>query len=220
MPSTTRALGPAWLVAFTTCLLALIAVAVVALAPEPPSADQWMTERLGELASPGLEMLLLGITSLGSTFVLVVVASLAVAMLAAGGRRSEALFAVAALVSTLALNETLKRLLERARPALEWAEPATGYAFPSGHAMNSMVVYGALGLIAWRLWGPRAGAAAGAVALAVALLVGASRVYLGVHWTTDVVGGFLAGILLLLVLVAAFSVAVGRPWIGPRGRTA
>jgi undecaprenyl-diphosphatase len=95
---------------------------------------------------------------------------------------------------------------------LEWAEDASGFGFPSGHAMNSTVVFGALALIVWRLWGPRAGAAALALSLALVVLVGSSRIYLGVHWTTDMLGGFFAGAAFLLVLLAALSLAAARPW--------
>jgi undecaprenyl-diphosphatase len=201
----TRALVLGWLVALIACLVIFAAIAVVALGPGVPPLDRSATSQLRELASPPLDVLMLGITSLGSTPVLTVLVSLVVVVLAARGRQAEALVAAAALGGTLALNEGLKRLLERSRPVLEWAEDASGFGFPSGHAMNSTVVFGALALIVWRLWGPRAGAAALALSLALVVLVGSSRIYLGVHWTTDMLGGFFAGAAFLLVLLAALS---------------
>jgi undecaprenyl-diphosphatase len=208
----TRALVLGWLVALIACLLIFTAIAVVALGPAVPVLDQSATSQLRELASPALDVLVRGITGLGSTAVLTTSVSLIVVMLAARGHGAEALFAAIALVGTLALNETLKWLFERSRPALDWAEVAIGFGFPSGHAMNSTVVFGALALIAWRLWGSRAGAGALTLSLALVVLVGSSRIYLGVHWTTDVLGGFFAGALWLLVLAGTFALAGARPW--------
>jgi undecaprenyl-diphosphatase len=70
--------------------------------------------------------------------------------------------------------------------------------------MNAFVFYVALALIAWSVFGRRVGLIAVAVAVAVALGVGVSRIYLGYHYLTDVVGGLVAGIAWLLVVGAAF----------------
>ena len=87
----------------------------------------------------------------------------------------------------------LKALFERARP-LEQVIPATGYSFPSGHAFASTVFYGVLLYVVWRLTERRAVRVAAAVVLpAIILAVGASRVYLNVHYPTDVIAGWLAG---------------------------
>jgi undecaprenyl-diphosphatase len=78
--------------------------------------------------------------------------------------------------------------------------------------MNTAVIYGALAVIAWRLWGPRTGVAALVLGLSLAALIGSSRIYLGVHWTTDVIGGSIAGLLVVLVLAAALiGLADRRP---------
>lgn len=214
-----RALVLGWLVAFIACLLAFTAIAAHALGPEPPPLDRSFSDQFHDLANRTLDAFMRSITSLGSTPALAILVGLVVLGLAVRGRRVEALFAAAALGASLALNEGLKRLLERPRPALDWAEAATGFGFPSGHAMNSTVVLCGIALIVWRLRGPRAGAVALALSSALVLLVGSSRIYLGVHWMTDVVGGFSAGALVLLILLAAFSLAGARPWVGQPGRS-
>ncbi|KAA6223106.1 phosphatase PAP2 family protein [Streptomyces albofaciens JCM 4342] len=107
-----------------------------------------------------------------------------------------------------ALQQTVKALVGRPRPV--WPDPvdSAGYAaFPSGHAMTAAV---AGGLALWLLWlhGTRRGrwwAAAALVAVSVAG-VGLTRVYLGVHWATDVLGGWLLG----GALVAAAALAYLR----------
>ena len=93
------------------------------------------------------------------------------------------------------LNMELKRFFARARPDVaEMLRQAHGYSFPSGHAMGSTVVLGALSYLAFRTatnW--RWKAACLALAWTLILSIALSRVYLGVHWVTDVAAGIVAG---------------------------
>ncbi|MFI1098627.1 phosphatase PAP2 family protein [Streptomyces sp. NPDC020917] len=136
-----------------------------------------------------------------------------------GGRTARrgvpsALLAVLVLLAGQLVRTGLMAVFRRARPpAADWAAHASGYAFPSGHSASSAM---AAGVLAWGLLralpGP-AGRAAAAVCGVAALLIGATRVYLGVHWPTDVLGGWLfAGCWLALALppLAAFA-GGGRP---------
>jgi len=117
-----------------------------------------------------------------------------------------------ALVSGAALNALLKQVFHRGRPeyATEFIKHAS-WSFPSGHAMESMVGYGmllAVTLPAIRSSARRRWVAAG-IALLV-LLIGVSRIYLTVHYLTDVIAGWLAGGAWLLVCVSAFHFAEHR----------
>ena len=95
------------------------------------------------------------------------------------------------LAKTEAILDAAKQLFARERPSL-WASiaPEDNFSFPSGHAMGSMTLACVLVLLAWptrwRWW------VAGAMALFVPM-VGLSRVYLGVHWASDVAAGWAAG---------------------------
>jgi undecaprenyl-diphosphatase len=105
-----------------------------------------------------------------------------------------------------ALLYGLKVVFDRARPVEGTAYDAHGASFPSGHAFTALVLYGLLAYLVWQItqhaW---ARALAVVFALAATIGVGLSRIYLGVHWTTDVLGGWLAGAAWLV-----FSVAIVR----------
>ncbi|MFI1227643.1 MULTISPECIES: phosphatase PAP2 family protein [unclassified Streptomyces] len=120
------------------------------------------------------------------------------------GARPLALWVAATSLLASLLQQGLKAAVDRERP--QWPDPvdtAHYAAFPSGHAMTAVV---SCGLLVWllRLSGAAPGVRYTALAVAVVSAVGvaATRVYLGVHWLTDVVGGGLLG-----VAVVAFSVA-------------
>lgn len=111
------------------------------------------------------------------------------------------------LVATCALasvvQQTLKAVVDRPRPV--WPDPVDSAhyaAFPSGHAMTATVV---CGLLLWLLHHHGAERALRRTALAVAVLsvagVGLTRVWLGVHWATDVIGGWLLGALVVVLAV-------------------
>ena len=99
----------------------------------------------------------------------------------------------------------LKELFARSRP-MEGVIPAEGYSFPSGHAFASTVFYGMLVYLVWRLtertW---ARALAAVVGPLVILAVGLSRVYLNVHYLTDVVAGWLAGAAWLVAVLLVIN---------------
>jgi undecaprenyl-diphosphatase len=108
----------------------------------------------------------------------------------------------------------MKLFFERPRPHLAWANVLPDYSFPSGHTMNGVVFYIALALIVWSIAGRRPGLLAMTVAVVLALGIGLSRIYLGYHYLTDVVGGLLAGTAWLLILGAGFR---ARPTLWPWG---
>lgn len=99
------------------------------------------------------------------------------------------------------LNEILKHLFLRARPDLLQLVKISGYSFPSGHSMNSMIFYGFFIYIIFRNMKHRGKyVIAGALGLLV-LLIGISRIYLGVHYASDVLAGFLTGLGWLILFI-------------------
>jgi undecaprenyl-diphosphatase len=114
------------------------------------------------------------------------------------------------LVTTLGgalLDTELKHYFARARPAVaEALRRAHGYSFPSGHAMGSAVAFGALAYLAYRAAKSWSGAAAAlAFGATVVLSVALSRIYLGVHWISDVAAGVTAGLVWLTTTTAAYE---------------
>lgn len=105
------------------------------------------------------------------------------------------------------LDWELKRFFARARPDVaEMLRQAQGYSFPSGHAMGSSVMFGALSYLAFRLirrWAWKAAALAFAATLVIAIAT--SRVYLGVHWISDVVAGVAAGLMWVGVTTVSYE---------------
>ena len=105
------------------------------------------------------------------------------------------------------LDFELKRYFARARPAVaEMLRSANGYSFPSGHAMGSAVAYGALAYLAFRAiksWPGRAAVIAFLYTLVAAVAL--SRVYLGVHWVSDVLAGITAGTVWVTTTTVAYE---------------
>ncbi|KFK86394.1 membrane protein [Streptomyces sp. JS01] len=123
-----------------------------------------------------------------------------------GARRLALWTAATSLLATL-LQQGLKAAVDRERP--QWTDPvdsANFAAFPSGHAMTAVVT---CGLLLWllRLYGAGPGLWGTALAVAVVSAIGvaATRVYLGVHWLTDVVGGALLGVAVVALSAAGYA---------------
>jgi undecaprenyl-diphosphatase len=133
-----------------------------------------------------------------------------------------ALVALTALAAGLA--ELVKLIVARPRPTSDLVEvyrAVSGYSFPSGHVVHYVAFFGILGYLAWcRLGGlPPLGAGVRfalevlfAVCCALVVLVGPSRVFLGAHWPSDVIAGYLLGGICLVLLVAVEEHLNGAPF--------
>ena len=147
------------------------------------------------LGPPWLEEAARDLTGLGGFTVLTLVTVAVAGFLSLSGKRRAALFVLLAVVGGTALGHALKFGFERARPDIvPHVVRVYTASFPSAHAMMSAVVYLTLGaLVAGVQPGRRLKAYLLGIAVALTLLVGASRVYLGVHWPTDVLAGWCLG---------------------------
>jgi undecaprenyl-diphosphatase len=135
------------------------------------------------------------ITSLGSAAVLTLIAVAVVGFLVVVQARSAALLLAGALLGGGVLSTILKQYFERPRPDLvTHAVDVSSASFPSGHAMLSTVTYLTLAALLTRLQlTPAAKAYLMLSAVGFSVLIGISRIYLGVHWPTDVIAGWSVG---------------------------
>lgn len=166
--------------------------------------DAWATPFLHSIATPTLDAVMTGLTTMGSALVLIPIYIVVVVALIVQRRSGAALFFSIASGGALVIDATMKVIFERPRPKLDYASVLPDYSFPSGHSMNGVVFYVGLALIAWSISGRRIGLASMVAAALLALGIGTSRIYLGYHYFTDVLGGFLAGIAWLIIVGAAF----------------
>ena len=107
--------------------------------------------------------------------------------------RSELILFIAVVGGSAILNGLLKQFFHRTRPDLHRLIEIGGYSFPSGHAMNAFTVYGILTFLLWRHISTRFGRTILILfSMMMILMIGLSRIYLGVHYPSDIVGGYFA----------------------------
>jgi membrane-associated phospholipid phosphatase len=164
--------------------------------------DAQLADTLHANLVPSATTTFAAVTTFGSTPVLALVASTVAAYLVRRGRRLDAALLAVTLGGAQLLTWILKAIFERPRPSFE--DPvatASWFSFPSGHALSSIAVYGALAyLIVGGGRSSQARALVAGLALLVAL-IGFSRLYLGVHYLTDVLAGYSAGLAWLLLAI-------------------
>ena len=211
-------LTPAGVFAHRQRLLAVLAVGLFALAAAAWVSngallllwDEPIQRFVEDARTSWATVVVRRISFLGST---VVVLALGAVLAAAAWRRCRAV-AVAVIIATLCrplLEFTVKALVDRDRPDLERLVPGNGPSFPSGHVMASVALWGLVPLVVAlytrrpRVWWATVWASA-----VLIVLIGASRTYLGVHWFSDVVGGFIVGCFFLLAVERVLAWRHGR----------
>lgn len=144
--------------------------------------------------SPGLTKVMRFFSWIGSTKPAIVLCLVLIAILyIVLKHRKELILFVVAMAGSPLLNVLLKALFHRERPNLQRLAEQTGFSFPSGHAMSAFSLYGILTYLLWRhIPSVRGRYAMIVIGSLIALNIGISRVYLGVHYPSDVIGGYLA----------------------------
>jgi undecaprenyl-diphosphatase len=202
-------------------LLGFAKLANLAARDNAPAFDEWLIVALrtpGDLSNPigptWVEEMMRDFTALGSTGVLTVTVLAIAGFLAMTRKSHTALLVLASVAGGVLISQATKWAYARPRPDLvpHGAEVFTA-SFPSGHSMMSAVVYLTLGALLARTQPDRAVKSyILVIAVMLTVLVGVSRVYLGVHWPTDVLAGWtLGGLWALLCLLVML-------WLQSRGQ--
>ena len=151
------------------------------------------------------------LTRLGDLSTMLAASLLAAGWLLLGGHRRRTILLLAILASERLLVEAMKTGFDRARPDAAGHQVAVhSLAFPSGHSANAMAMWLAIALLAFA---PRWRRPAVAAALLLAFVTGLCRLVLGVHWPSDVVGGWALGAAWTLLLVRLFGTSPPAPAI-------
>lgn len=164
--------------------------------------------------TPLLTQLMVEMTYLGTGTVVLTVVGVAALFLWHTAHKHSARLLLAATVGNIILNGALKLVYHRARPTVfEWQTVAVSSSFPSGHAMSATVVYGTVAYLLVRLqkhtW---AKALTLSAAVLLILLICLTRLYLGVHYPSDVLGGIIVGLAWAAFCMATLeaSLIIGR----------
>jgi len=202
------------LVLLFLCLLAPLWV-FVELADEVHELEAFYFDdpllwRAHAMAGPALDRFFIFVSAIGYQWGVVPVDIALTISLLIARRWREATFAGVSFAGSALLNMATKRFFQRDRPTLwESIAPEHTFSFPSGHAMGSATLAMVVILLCWHTrWRWLAVVLAGSFAL----LVGASRIYLGVHYPSDILGGFAAGVAWVSGVYLVLFRMRGRPW--------
>ena len=170
------------------------------------AADQALADAFRTGVPPAALQVFAMLTRLADTATLTALAIAVSAALVATGRRWLAFGWLAAVVGNALLNTTLKQIFERVRPVHDdGLVLAQGFSFPSGHSSGSVVVYGMLAYLAMRFVPRRWHLALVLAAVALAFSIGVSRMFLRVHFASDVVAGFASGSAWLAICIGSIE---------------
>jgi undecaprenyl-diphosphatase len=171
------------------------------------SLDQQLLITMQSLQGPLLITIMRVITFLGSKgFLPPLLLILIYALYTRWGFHRRSFILAFNLAGAYISTEIIKNLIKRPRPDLNQLTYASGFSFPSIHAMVSLSFYGLLAYLIWNnaktpilRWG------LSILLILLGLVIGASRIFLGVHYPTDVLGGYLLGIVWLIISIIFFK---------------
>ncbi len=145
------------------------------------------------LEVPLLTTIMKFFTVIGNTIPIVIITIMVMIVLYIFlGHRRELIFLVCVMIGSALLNTLLKLIFQRARPDINRIIEVKGYSFPSGHSMAAFTLYGVIAFLIWK----HIPTAIGRVAIIIMSVlfitfIGISRIYLGVHYPSDILGGYL-----------------------------
>ncbi|HSJ23351.1 MAG TPA: phosphatase PAP2 family protein [Longimicrobiales bacterium] len=202
--------GPGVGVAAFTLMFAVLAAAVQVGGTE--RFDVAVVEWFAYQRTPLLDEVMLEVTTLGNGLIVTTLAIVAGAFLWLAGHRWSVYLLLVAVIGGQMVNSMLKTLFGRPRPdMIEGLDPVRTLSFPSGHAMSAIIAWGGLALVLSRMEsGPAMRRTTWGLAALVILGIGVSRIYLGVHYPSDVLAGYAGGLAWLAAAAAIERVLRAR----------
>jgi undecaprenyl-diphosphatase len=184
-----------------------VALAAVVETGFTESVDEHVVRWFAQQRRPWLDEVMLEITTLGNSLVLAMLVAIVSMFLWLTHHRWSVYLLVVGLLGGQVVNNILKLAFGRERPGVvEWVDTVSSKSFPSGHAMSAIIAYGSVAYLVGRLsptaalrrttWG---------VAVLIIAAIGVSRMYLGVHYPSDVAAGFVAGVAWLGFVAASMA---------------
>ena len=182
------------------------------VSPKVWAFDKTITHLIRYYTNPEITGVMKGVTLLGSPSVVFLIAIGTISVFLILRRQLlEPLFLTIAATGSWLLSDLLKWSFHRPRPTVNQLLHVTGYSFPSAHSMVSMAFYGAMVYLFWMyLPSPRWRWFLTSSLFLLIVFIGISRIYLGVHYPSDVLAGFIAGGIWLTCCVLAFNAASYR----------
>ncbi|MEH7110589.1 phosphatase PAP2 family protein [Bacillus sp. JJ1764] len=176
------------------CIIGFSVVSFLISDHEIAHFDSTIISAVQGLESPGLTKMMKTFTFIGSaSFVSIMSLLLIFFLYKVLHHRTELILFVFAIGGSAILNEILKHFFQRARPDFHRLIDISGFSFPSGHAMNAFTVYVIITFLLWRHISRKwARCLLILISTVMILAIGVSRIYLGVHYPSDVLGGYLA----------------------------
>ena len=161
-------------------------------------------------SNPILDQIMLTITRLGDPEFVVVIVIISLGWLLWQRKRHGAIMLMIACLGAFILNLGMKFIFARPRPAL-WQPliEETSYGFPSGHALGSLVLYGFLAYLFVQRYPLRSGLTY-LITITLITLIGLSRLYLGVHYLSDILAGFATGLLWLILCIFLYQLSSNK----------
>jgi membrane-associated phospholipid phosphatase len=192
------------LVGLTTCLSILFVLAKIfeeVFEREAFAFDTSWLLWIHQFASPSLNAVMLIITQLGNPSFVVPVVTVSLGILWWHRDYKEAKIFIIACLGAFVLNTGLKLVFTKPRPQL-WTRliSETSYSFPSGHALGSLVLYGMIAYLL-AIHYPKFSLLIYTLIVIFIAAIGISRLYLGVHWPTDIIAGYGVGFLWLMICI-------------------
>lgn len=176
--------------------------------------DQRVTDYVLSYRSPGLTSYFIAVTEIGDVNGYLVILGISVLLTILVFKRWKYIWQIVLVLALASVsNMILKRFIDRARPGIEHLVVVETLSYPSGHAMSAMAFYGFMIYLVYHF--KMHTVLKGLVIFLLALLIlsiGVSRIYLGVHYPSDIVGGFIAGLIWVFFCILIFNLIEVFRW--------